>query len=1134
MSSVDLICPRCHQHCPAEFQFCPKCGSPLHNVCPRCGYAVPLDFAYCPRCGTASAAPVVARERDTQAMLDHVIQRLIPQQLAERLLATRGRVGTERRLVTILFCDVKDSTARAARLDPEEALDIVNGAYEVLIPPVYEHEGTVAQLLGDAILAFFGAPIAHEDDPERAVRAALAITARAAEYAERLRKEKGIEGFGVRVGINTGLVVVGEVGTDLRVGYTAVGDTINVAARMEQLAPVGGVLITRDTYRQVRGLFEVEEQPPQTVKGKAEPVHCYLVKRARPRAWRMGNRGVEGIATRMVGREVELLLLQQSYHDAAETSETHVVTVVGEPGVGKSRLLDEFAAWLELHGGPLVYLRGRGMPESRSSAYSLWRDMFAYQFAILESDSTAAVMAKFRSGMGECLEPEQADWVGHLLGFDFGASPHVTGVLEGKSVSQVATASLVSYLRNLASKRTVVVLFEDLHWADESSLDLLAQVVQRLPRAALLAVGTTRPELLERRSSWGEGLEQYSRVELKPLTRRGSRALVQEILQKATSVPDELQQLIVEGAEGNPFYAEELVKMLIEDGAIVPGADEWQIKLDRLAQVRVPPTLTAVLQARLDALPREEKEVLQRASVVGREFWGSLVGELAADAVAAEKVSGVLSSLRGRELVYRREGSAFAGTEEYLFKHAILRDVTYETVLLKLRKRYHNQVATWLEQHAGERVDEYLALIAGHFELAGEKRRAVEYLLRAGVKAGQQYANPEGIEHYRRALSLLESAPEADAQGTNRARVELEEGLADLMGRIGRHAEAQEAYVRALALVDPEAGLARARLQRKISAAVEVLGQYNEALRFCDLAEAALGPRTDDPDPEWLHEWIEIHQRRMLLYYWSADWKRMAAAVERAGPVIVAHGTPRQRAGFHENLARVALRRDRYVISDETLAHFRAAAAAGIELHDPLEMASNCFGLGFGLLWRGDLDAAELELAAALPLAERTGDASSITLCLTYVTIVQRRRGQVEATRQYASRCLEAAAAAHMPAYTACARGNLAWAALREGDLEQAREHGRAALDAWAETPLQYPFQWTALWPMIELALREHAIPEAVQFSQALLMPEQMLQPEMLVQRLQKAIEAFDGGDQGTAAALLKEAIGLARRDNYA
>jgi class 3 adenylate cyclase/tetratricopeptide (TPR) repeat protein len=707
-----------------------------------------------------------------QAMLQHAIQRLIPKELAERLQATRGQVSTERRLATILFCDVKDSTARAATMDPEDVLDIVNGAFEVLIPPIYRHEGTLAQLLGDAILAFFGAPIAHENDPERAIRAGLEITAEAQTYADKLKTERGIEGFGVRVGINTGLVVVGEVGADLRVGYTAVGDTINVAARMEQNAPVGGVLITHDTYRHVRGVFDVLPQEPLTVKGKSEPVQTYLVQRAKPRAFRLETRGVEGVETRTIGREAELQTLQNAYFDAAEGSETRVAIVTGDAGVGKSRLLYEFMSWAELRPEQFWLFKGRARAETQAVPYSVLRDLFSNRFEILESDSAATALNKFRAGMAGFLEPDRADLVGHLSGFDFSFSQAVHNLLDSPDFARLAMAYLVQYIRALTAVQPLVMVLEDMHWADDSTLDLIDHIVTQIPHAQLLLVCLARPALFERRPNWGEGREAYVHLALCPLSKRQSRALVAEILQKVPAVPDDLYDVILDSAEGNPFYIEELVKMLLEEGVIVRvtmppvvgGSEEqWSVELPRLRGLHVPPTLTGVLQARLDSLPHEAKDLLQRASVVGRIFWDGAVAALSTGEpqATAPDVGPMLDTVRERELVFRREHSSFAGSQEYIFKHLILHDVTYETVLLRLRRVYHRQVAQWLEANAGERVAEYAGLIAEHYERAGEARLAADWLGRAMEAAERSCAWREVVAAGERALQLLPQGEKA-------------------------------------------------------------------------------------------------------------------------------------------------------------------------------------------------------------------------------------------------------------------------------------------------------------------------------------------------------------------------------------
>jgi class 3 adenylate cyclase/tetratricopeptide (TPR) repeat protein len=1028
-----MNCPRCGTENPDGAKFCLDCGSKLAALCPQCGTALPPQARFCTECGAqVRGSPKEAQLIEPDASATR-LQRLVPKEYAERLLATRGTASPERRIVTVLFSDVKGSTEMAGNLDPEEWVGIMEGAFDLLIEPVYRYEGTVARLMGDAIVAFFGAPIAHEDDPERAIRAALDIVSGAQEYATRLEQERGLVGFAVRVGINTGLVVVGEVGSDLRMEYTAMGDAVNVAARMEQNAPPGGVLITDDTYRHVRGVFDVSPEAPLKVKGKAEPLQTYLVEGAKPRAFRSDRRGVGGVETRLVGREAELLTLQNAYEDVLEDGETWVVTVVGEAGVGKSRLLREFFDWAELRPEVWWYFRGQASSLTRSVPYSLWRDLFAFRFEIRESDGRGTALDKFREGMAGIVEPERADLVGHLVGFDFSASPAVEALLGSPNFRRLATAYLIHYFRGMLAQNPVVMVLEDLHWADDSSLDLLAHLVTEIPAAPLLVAGAARPGLLERRPSWGEGQAAYSRLELSPLSRRSSRALVAEILQRAAEVPEALRDLVVEGAEGNPFYIEELVKMLIEDGVILPGGDTWRVELARLAQVRVPPTLTGVLQARLDALPPAEKDLLQRAAVVGREFWDRLVGELAGQE-AEGTVGPLLGSLRGRELVYRREQSAFAGTEEYIFKHAMLRDVTYETVLLQLRRRYHAQVAAWLEANAGERLGEVLSLIAGHYELAGDIANAAAYLRRSGAESYRVGAYRDASAAFERALALL---PEGDSAGRSEALLDL--GRAQM--RLARYGEAANSL---------ESGLALARTAGDRGAEVAALnglGELNCMQGSLDTSEARLqaalalargeGDRTGQALAQqhlariaWKRgDYAGAESRgeaSRALYQQLGNRQGEAAALNELGAVALLKGDPdRARRCFAENLALAQAMGDRS----------RAAQAL-----------SNLGKIADGV---GDLAGARALFEQCLAIDKETGDRRGVVMDLNNLAYTASRQGAYDEAWAMAQQALVLTRQIGDQDETVRVSENLAEICIAQGQDGAAWGYLREALAEW-------------------------------------------------------------------------------------
>ena len=735
-------------------------------MCHQCGSHITLIAKFCPQCGAPLTQPSTTElpPAAQPAALDQAIQRLIPKEYIARLLADGGRPQSERRQVTILFSDVKGSTAMGEKLDPEDLLEIINPAFEFLIAPVYRYEGTLARLMGDAILAFFGAPLAHEDDPERAVRAALEIIAGAQEYALRLERERGISGFNVRVGINTGLVVVGEVGSDYRVEYTAIGDAINLAARMEQNAPVGGILISHDTYRHIRGAFDVEPQALITVKGRSQPVQTYRVLAAKPRPFHLGYRGVEGVETRMIGREAELKALQDALIEVIQESACRMITVSGDPGVGKSRLLYEFESWAELRPERLRYFKGRARPEAQNRPYGVLNDLFSFRFQIQDSDLAEIARDKLEGGLCETLGNDEtsqmkAHFIGQLLGFDFSLSPHLLPALhDAKQVAERALAYLADYFMAVATQAPVLILLEDLHWADDSSLDALNQLGGRLVSQPVLVIALARPTLFERRPHWGEGQLYHSGIRLSPLSKAETRSLVAEVLQKIPQVPEALRELVVGNAEGNPFYVEELIKMLIEEGVIVKEEPFWQARPELLEGLHVPPTLTGVLQARLDGLSPAERAVIQQAAVIGRVFWDAAVAYLEqaeGNRLNPAELTDRLAALRHKELVFQRETSAFAEANEHIFKHAILRDVTYETVLKRLRRAYHARAAEWLIEHSRERQTEFAGLIAEHLERAGQAEQALDYLFQAGEHALACYATGEAHAYFTRILVLL-------------------------------------------------------------------------------------------------------------------------------------------------------------------------------------------------------------------------------------------------------------------------------------------------------------------------------------------------------------------------------------------
>lgn len=693
----------------------------------------------------------------------------------ETITAAATRPSTEsraaRRQATVLFADVSGFTAMSSQMDAEDVTERINAVWQRIDRVIHDHGGRIDKHIGDAVMAVWGVDSAREDDPERAIRAALAMQTELDDFNRDIAAPVTLSAtaLNIRVGIHTGLIVWSRIETTGET--TAIGDTVNLASRLEHAAPIGSVLISHATYRHVRGVFDVQPQPPITVKGKDEPINTYIVHRAKPRPFRVLTRGVEGVETRMIGRESELRTLQILFNRAMDERQIQIVTLSAEAGVGKSRLLYEFENWIELQATQVTYFKGRAIPETEHTPYGLWRDLFRLRFNIADSDPASTVLEKFRSGMSPFLPPERADVVGHFVGFDLSSSPAVEALLGSQNFGRLALAYLVNYFKAVSTDEVkpaepTVIFLEDIHWADDSSLDLIETLAREITNGRLLIVCPARPILSERRPNWAAA-PPHTRIHLNPLSSEQSAALVLEILQYADSVPEDLREIIVRGAEGNPYYVEELVKMLIDDDIISVTArgsesrafsDEfqprWEIDLSRLHTLRVPSTLTGVLQARLDGLPEEERELLQRAAVVGRQFWDMAVAELHAEDDRDLNVTAGLTASQRRELIYHRDLSAFSNAEEYFFKHALLRDVTYETVLLKLRRVYHAQIAGWIEANAGERIGEYLTVIARHYELADMPSQAADYLRRAGEESFKVSSLRDALSSFERALSL--------------------------------------------------------------------------------------------------------------------------------------------------------------------------------------------------------------------------------------------------------------------------------------------------------------------------------------------------------------------------------------------
>ena len=662
-----------------------------------------------------------------------------PRHLAEKILRDRATLEGERRTVTALFADAIGFTPISERLDEEEVYDLMQGCLGRMMDAVHRYEGTITQFRGDGVMALFGAPIAHEDAARRAVAAALEMQKSLDEYATEVKQRHSIE-CRFRVGLNTGPVVVGKISDNLDMDYTALGDTVNLASRMEELAEPGTVYLSEDTYRAVQDYFECEPLGALTVKGKAEPVVAYRVVRETAVRTRFEAAAERGL-TPFVGRDQEQTVLR-GYLEQAKRGQGQVVFVSGEAGIGKSRLLLEFRRSTLDEG--VTWLEGHCSSYGKNIPYLPVIDILKREFDVQEGDDGAAIIGKVDEGAAEWDETARAtvSYLKYLLNVDPGdAAVTAMDPLERR-------AGIFDGLRALllqeSQRRPLVMVVEDLHWIDEKSEEALAALVDVVASAPVLLVLTYRPGYAH---SLGDR-SYYSRLALGHLPPEESAVMAERVLQVAT-LPEQLREVITGKAEGNPFYIEEVTKSLVESGVLRKSNGSYTLE-GPADEVRVPDTIQEVILSRIDRLERRAKEAIQLASVIGREFTVRLLDRIS-DVEA--KLDDLLGELKSLELIYEK---TYFPELSYMFKHALTHDVAYSTLLLERRKALHSIVAAAIEELYTDRLTEHYEALAHHYYEGQEWERALDYLVKAGDKVAAAYANQDALDYYARALEVCD------------------------------------------------------------------------------------------------------------------------------------------------------------------------------------------------------------------------------------------------------------------------------------------------------------------------------------------------------------------------------------------
>ena len=827
-----MQCPKCQFENLDDSVFCGDCGAPLLLSCPSCGSAPPPGYKFCNKCGYDLRKPSEEHPRDLSFdQKIEKIQKYLPEGITEKILSQRDRIEGEHKHVTVMFCDLQGFTALSEQLGPEDAYGVMDDLYELLIHKVHDYEGTVNEMTGDGIMALFGAPIALEDASQRAIRSSLAIHREISKFSNELKQREKIESsLKMRIGIHTGPVVVGTLGNDLRVEFKAVGDTVNLASRMENLAKPGTTYVTDATYRQTEGFFHFEALGEKEIKGKQESVKIYQVIGPSTRRTRFDVSADSGL-TPLVGRERELELLLDSF-ERAKAGRGQAVSIVAEAGIGKSRLLYEFRKTLSSE--DVTFLEGRCLSYSRGVAFYSVIDILKANFDIRESDGDLEIIKKVKKGI-KIVRADEASTLPYILelfSIKEGGTDKFSMSPEGKKNQIIESVRRIT-LKG-AEIRPLILAYEDLHWMDKSSEDLLKNVLESIPGTRILMIFTYRPEFVH---TWG-AKSYHSQVTLNRLSNRESLAMATNLL-GTKEIDGHLEDLILEKTEGIPFFIEEFIKSL-KDLKIIEKKDSTYCLTKDIQDVSLPSTIHDVIMARVDSLPEGSKELIQIGSVVEREFGYELIKRVSG--FMETKLLSYLSALKESELIY--EKGIFPKTT-YIFKHALTREVVYESILSKRKKKLHGVIGNAIVEIYGESIVEYHEIIAEHYIKGEDFEKGAEYSRLAGKKAEKTASFVDALVYGEKRIACLEKLPET---------TEVQKKIVDARTILGLYSLQLNWPMTAKKTIEPIIETAaKIGYNRRLSQIYTILGTYEfeveeDFIKAIDYIEKALKIPQDDKD----------------------------------------------------------------------------------------------------------------------------------------------------------------------------------------------------------------------------------------------------------------------------------------------
>ena len=775
-------------------------------TCSNCGNLNRPGSKFCDECGNNLS---LSRETSNQApFLEEKIkkiQKYLPEGLTEKILSQKDRIEGERKHVTVMFCDLQGYTALAEKLGPEEAYAVMDEVYEILIHKVHDYEGTVNEMTGDGLLALFGAPIALEDAPQRAIRSSLAIHRAMAKFSDQFKQKKELSApFKMRIGIHTGPVVVGTIGNDLRVEFKAVGDTVNLTSRIENLAQPGTTYVTETTYSLTEGFFQFEALGPKDIKGMQAPVLTYQVigpSTKRTRFDVSANRGL----TSFVGRERELELLLDTF-ERARSGRGQALSIVAEAGVGKSRLLYEFRKAVSSE--DVVFLEGRCLSYSKGVPFYPIIDILKANFDIREDDRDQTIKEKVKKGI-KTVNADETATLPYLLELFSVKDSGIDSVSLSPGEKKYRIMKAVKRIALKGSEiRPLILAYEDLHWLDKSSEELLKDFLEDIPAAKVFIIFTYRPEFVH---TWG-GKSYHSQVTLNRLSNRESLAMVTTLL-GTEAIHRKLEDLILEKTEGVPFFIEELIKSLKTLNMIEKQNGTYGLA-ENIQEVMIPSMIQDVIMARVDSLPEGAKDAIQIGSVIEREFGYKILKKVSG--LEEKQLLSYLSSLKESELLYER---GIYPDSTYIFKHALTREVVYNSILAERKTKLHTKIGNAIEEVFGENIVEQYEILAEHYITGKACAKGAEYARLAGKKAEKAALFGVALEYGYKGIACLEKLPLT--KDVQKKLIDARTILGLYLYQLGRFSEAQKT-------IDPIIGVAiESGNQKRLAQIHTIIGLYS-------------------------------------------------------------------------------------------------------------------------------------------------------------------------------------------------------------------------------------------------------------------------------------------------------------------